>query len=148
MSTILEKTRTAKTPIESVKVEFMPGRVAEMPAHLLQAPPKFVMCRLVKQPNGMYAPVPIEWSPMVRMSRDLHRDLGLPCSYRTLYKLVKAGFVAGSLPSPWVLMIDLASLIEHFEATQVDPDGPKFWTRERIAAFREAEGALTDTGEE
>lgn len=148
MSTILDIPRSAKSPTESVKVEFMPGRIAEMPAHLMQAPPKFVICRLVKQPNGMYATVPVEWSPMVRMSRDLHRDLGLPCSYRTLYKLVKAGFVAGSLPSPWVLMIDLASLIEHFEATQVDPDGKKFWTQKRIAAFREAEGALTDTGEE
>lgn len=146
MSNTLEKTSKAKTPTESVKVEFMPGRVAEMPAHLLQAPPKFVICRLVKQPNGMCATVPVEWGPMVRMSRDLHRDLGLPCSHQTLYKLVKAGFVRGCMPSPWVLMIDLASLIEHFEATIVNPEGPKFWTSQRIADFREAEGALTDVG--
>lgn len=143
---MITKALPQKTPIESVKVEFMPGRVAEMPAHLLQAPPKYVICRLVKQPNGMYAPVPMEWSPMVRMSRELHRELGLPCSHQTLYKLVKAGFVRGSLPSPWVLMIDVASLIEHFEATIVNPDAPKFWTAQKIADFREAEGALTDTG--
>lgn len=143
----LEKSQ-AKTPIESVKVEFMPGRIAEMPAHLLQAPPKFVICKLVRQPSGLYATVPVEWSPMVRMSRDLHRDLGLPCSYRTLYKLVKGGFVTGVMPTPWLLMIDLASLIDHFEATKLDPDGLKFWTQKRITAFREAEGALTDTGEE
>lgn len=145
---MITKELPSKMPTESVKVEFMPGRVAEMPAHLLQAPPKYVICKLVKQANGMYATVPVEWSPMVRMSRDLHRELGLPCSYRTLYKLVKAGFVAGSLPSPWVLMIDVASLIEHFQRTQVNPDEPRFWTAARIADFREAEGALTDTGDE
>ena len=148
MSTILDRNRSAKTPTESVKVEFMPGRVTEMPAHLLQAPPKFVICRLVKQPNGMYATVPVEWGPMVRMSRTLHRELGLPCSFQTLYKLVKAGFVKGRLPTPWVLLIDLASLIDHFQATEVNPDTPTFWTKQRISDFREAEGALTDKGKD
>jgi hypothetical protein len=135
-------------PTESVKVEFMPGRVAEMPAHLLQATPKYVICKLVRQANGMYAPVPMEWGPMVRMTRRLLEDLGLPCSYQTLYKLVKGGFVKGCLPSPWVLMIDVASLIGHFNATRVNPEGPMFWTARKIADFREAEGALTDKMDE
>jgi hypothetical protein len=145
---MITKALPAKMPTESVKVEFMPGRVAEMPAHLLQAPPKYVICKLVRQANGMPAMVPMQWSPMVRMTRRLLDDLGLPCSYQTLYKLVKAGFVGASMPSPGVLMIDLASLIEHFNATRVNPEGPIFWTARKIAEFREAAGALTDKMDE
>lgn len=149
MSLLTTSLLTQKSkPAATVRVEFMPGRIAEMPAGALTKPPKFVICRLVRQANGSYVTVPVEWSPVVRMTRELHRDLGLPCSYRTLYKLVKSGLVAGLLPSPYVLMIDIASLIDHFEATRIDPDRPKFWTRQRIESFRNAEGPLTDLGDD
>lgn len=103
-----------------------------------------VICKLVRQPNGMYATVPIEWGPMVRMTRTLHHDLGLPCSFITIYKLVKSGLVKGLLPAPKTLLIDLASLVEHFKRTTVNPDGPRFWTAERTEAFRAAVGPMEE----
>jgi len=131
-----------KSPTESALVEFMPGRVAELPAELMREPAKMVICKLVKQGNGMYAPVPVEWGPMVRMSRKLHQELGLPCSFITIYKLVKAGLIVGRMPAPKTLLIDLASLVEHFQNTVVDPDKPRFWNDERTRKFREAEGPM------
>lgn len=142
MSTLLDRSRSAKTPTESVKVEFMPGRIAEMPKHLMQAPPKYVICKMVKQPSGLYALVPFDWSPMVRMTRELCLQMGLPCSYRILYKLVKGGFVQGLMPTPRLLMIDLASLVDHFQRTRIDAEGERFWTTTRTATFREAEGPV------
>lgn len=144
MSTVLEKNRTPKIPTESVLVEFMPGRTCSMPVALLQEPAKMVICRLVKQPNGLYGMVPIEWGPMVRMTRTLHQELGLPCSFITIYKLVKSGIVKGRLPAPKTLMIDLASLAEHFRRTTISPDRPRFWTRELTEAFRQAAGPMEE----
>lgn len=128
-------------------VEFMPGRVVQMPESALKAPPTVVLCRLARQPNGLYAPVPIEWGPQVRMTRSLHEQLGLPCSFMTLRKLILSEMVTGRIIAPGTLSVDLGSLIDHFEATRVSWDKPRFWTAERIARFRQAEGAAKDVGE-
>jgi len=125
-------------PGARVRVEFMPGRVAELPAFEVGGVPKYVMCRLAKQANGHFALVPETWHQMVRLTSTLHREMGLPCSYRTIYNLVKAGFVRGSLISTRTILVDLASLIEHFKRTELGEDKPAFWTRDRIDRYRYA----------
>ena len=131
-----------------VRVEFMPGRVTEVPAITVAGIPKFVMCRLAKQPNGTYAMIPEGWDQMVRMTRKLHAELGLHCSYRTIYSLVKSGFVRGSLLSPQTIMVDLGSLAEHIRRTELGEGKPTFWTKARIDRYRYsvagADGASDD----
>lgn len=128
-------------------VEFMPGRRVAVPAALLAMPERYAVCKLVRQSNGMYAPVPIEFGPTVRMTRAQHEQLGLPCSYTTLRKLVLAEFVTGHVVTPDVITVDLRSLVEHFERTRVSYDRPKFWTPERVERFRQAEGGMRDAGD-
>lgn len=137
----------SSTTSNEVVIEFMPGRRVTVPAANLQQPPTYCICKLVKQPNGMFATVPLEFGPQVRMTRSEHHRLGLPCSYTTLRKLVLAEFVEGHVITPDVITVDLRSLIEHFEATRVSSDRERFWTTERIERFRQANGGLRDVGD-
>ena len=119
-----------------VRVEFMPGRVAEVPAMTVAGLPKYVVCRLAKQSNGSYALIPESWHQMVPLTRTLHKELGLNCSYRTLYNLVRAGFVRGSMPTSGLTLIDLASVAEHLRNCEVSEDKPLFWTKDRKDRYR------------
>lgn len=131
-----------------VRVEFMPGRVAEVPPLEVAGVPKYVICRLAKQANGTYAMVPQTWHQMVRMTKKLHMELGLPCSYKTIYRLVKAGFVKGCLLTTNTLLLDLASLAEHLEKCEVSPEKKPFWTREREERFRWASSRVNGEPDE
>lgn len=132
---------TPASKSQRVAVEFMPGRVAEVAAMTVDGVPKYVMCKLVKQLNGTYALVPESWPQMVRMTRTLHEELGLQCSYRTLYQLVRAGFVRGSAMTPWCFMVDLASFAEHMTRCEVKDGEPSFWTKDRKERYRLARAA-------
>lgn len=130
-----------------IEVEFMPGRRARVPAEALTGPQSYVICRLVRQSNGLLAPVPIEFGPQVRMTRAEHDRLGLPMSYMTLRKLILSGFVLGNVVTPDTVTVDLRSLVAHLEATRVSWGKPKFWTPERVRRFQQADGAIRDMGE-
>jgi len=121
-----------------VRVEFMPGRVAEVAAMQAHGTPKYVVCRLKAQANGTYAMIPETWNQMVRMTRELHAELGLPCSYQTIYKLVYAGFVRGCLLTHRTFLVDVASLAEHLKACEVQEGQEPFWNRARVERYRQA----------
>jgi len=126
----------------SVAVEFMPGRVAEVPAFVIGAVPTYVVCRLQKLVNGSYALMPEKWSQMVRLTPRLHEELGLPCSYKALYYLARAGFVEARRVTPRCLMLDLVSVLNHFERCRVVEGEPSWWTAERVDTFRNAREAM------
>lgn len=131
-----------------VQVQFMPGRVADVGALESRGTPKYVVCRLKAQANGMYALIPETWNQMARMTRELHAELGLPCSYQTIYKLVYAGFVRGVLLTHRTFLVDLASLADHFKACEVTEGAEMFWTRPRVERYRNACRGLRFFGDE
>lgn len=119
----------------AVQVEFLPGRVAELPAFEAAGVGRFVVCKLAKQADGRYALVPQEWSQFVRVTRHLCRDLGLPCSRRQLERLARAGFLESSQVTPRGLWVSLSSIIEHFHATRIVEGELSWWTRERKETY-------------
>lgn len=144
-------TPTAASPKKSsprVQVEFMPGRVTEVAAMEVDGIPKYVVCRLKLQANGTYAMIPETWNQMARMTRELHAELGLPCSHQTIYKLVYAGFVRGCLLTHRTFLVDLASLAEHFKACEVKEGEESFWTRSRMERYRQACRRFRSFGDE
>lgn len=132
------ETASPKKSSRRVQVEFMPGRVTEVAAMEVRGAPKYVICRLRLQPNGTYAMIPETWNQMARMTRELHAELGLPCSHQTIYKLVYAGFVRGHLLTHRTFLVDLASLAEHLQACEVGEGKEPFWTRARMERYRQA----------
>lgn len=139
---------TSKKKSSRVQVQFMPGRVAEVAALESHGAPKYVVCRLRPQTNGTYAMIPETWNQMARMTRELHAELGLPCSYQTIYKLVYAGFVRGCLMTHRTLLVDLASLAEHLKSCEVADGKEPFWSRARIERYRQACRRFRSLGDE
>lgn len=133
---------------QRVRVQFMPGRVAEVAAMQVEGRPKYVVCRLKAQANGTYVMIPETWNQMARMTRELHAELGLPCSYQTIYKLVYAGFVRGCLMTHRTLLVDLASLAEHLKSCEVADGKEPFWSRARIERYRQACRRFRSLGDE
>ena len=126
-----------RSPGQTFRAELRPGVVCEVTT-ADEAVPKYVLAKLTKRTDGTYFLGVMEWTQHVRMSVTLARDLGLPFDDNTLYRLIKAGFVAAAQPSPGCYMVDLASIARHIEATKVKPGEPPFWTEERRDAYRNA----------
>jgi len=129
-----KKTPTPTPPL--VKVEFMPGRIMEVMAFESAHVPKFVVAKLVKQPNGTFALIPQQWSQQVRLTKRLCRDMGIQCDRKIIYNLIRAGIVKGRAFSPRNTMVDLVSLVEHLQRCEMGPGKPVFWTRARIERYR------------
>lgn len=127
----------------TIEVEFAPGRRLTMDVHV-SGVPQFCLCRLSRQPNGTYIPVPVQWASMMRLGKNLATELGLPINEHTLRRLVKAGFVKGYVVAPSTTMVDLVSLYKHLQATRTDLDQPCFWTRENLQRWQEACGPLKE----
>lgn len=128
----------APSSVRKAMVEFMPGRIAQVEVHAVNKMPKYALCRLVKTQAGSYLPVPQTWYGSVKLTETLHEELGLPCSYKTLYNLCIAGFILCTQPTPRAIYLDLASLMEHFRRTEVREGEPSWWTPERVRTYREA----------
>ncbi|HEY8898888.1 MAG TPA: hypothetical protein VIM61_00535 [Chthoniobacterales bacterium] len=79
--------------------------------------------------DGTFAPVVRIYDTQVPISEIL-KLVGI--SYDTIRRLITAGFVDGSQPSPGRILVSIDSLFAHLEATK-DPD---FWTPERVQKFR------------
>lgn len=118
-----------------VQVEFLPGRVAELPAFEARGVAKYVVCKLARQPDGRYILVPQEWQQFVRVTDHLCQDLGLPCTQRQLARLARAGFLESSQVTPRGLWVSLTSILAHFEATRIIEDEPSWWTAERLETY-------------
>jgi|GEM_PF-2605376 len=134
-STLSKKLNGTPTPAK-VRVEFMPGRVMEVVPFESASVPKFVVCRLVKQANGMFALIPQQWSQQVRLTHQLCRDMGIQCDRKIVYNLIRAGFVKGTMISARNTMVDVLSLVEHLQRCQIGSGKPVYWTKARIEKYR------------
>ena len=132
----------------TVQVEYLPGRVVELPAMEVAGVAKFVICALKKQADGRYILVPQEWRQFVRVTDRLCQDLGLPCTQRQLRRLAKAGFIEASQVTPRGLVASVPSIIGHFYRCRVVEGKESWWTKKRLDAFFNAQVALTLEEEE
>jgi hypothetical protein len=83
--------------------------------------------------DGTFQPVITVHEPEIRVT-EAARILRI--DYKTLRRLVLAGFVTGSQPSPGNYMMSLASYFEHDNRVRKDPE---FWSRkENIRKYRDA----------
>lgn len=80
--------------------------------------------------DGTYRPIVRLHECLVKAS-EFAPLVGL--NYLTLHRLLRAGFVEGSQPSPQVILVNATSYFLHQEATK-DPD---FWTPERRRKYSE-----------
>ena len=134
---------------DKVSVEFMPGRVLELEIPEGAQIPKYVVARIVKQPNNTYAMIPLQLNTHVRLTQKLPREMGIPCDRRIIYNLIRAGLVKGTMISPRNLMVDLDSLFDHIQRCQVGVGKPSFWTRGRIEKYQFASiGAAEECDDE
>jgi hypothetical protein len=116
-------------------VEVAPGQYAAPGVHPSDVP-RYGLVRLMRQPDGTYAPVLKHHGQWMRCGAELLKNCGLEAlPLRTFYRLINAGFVKKSRPSPNVILVDLGSLVDHIEASS----DPEFWTAERMKQFRQAE---------
>lgn len=95
--------------------------------------PRFGICKMMRQQDGRYIPVVTHYSALVQVTPKTPEELGLRgMHWRALRRLVDSGLVRGMRPTPHVCLVDLASLVEHLEATR----DREFWTEERKEEFR------------
>lgn len=80
--------------------------------------------------DGTFRPIVRIHECMVRAS-EFAPLVGI--NYLTLHRLIRAGFVEGSQPSPQVILVNATSYFAHQEATR-DPD---FWTAARRQKYSE-----------
>lgn len=120
----------AKTRLSQVA----PGEYAAAEIHPDDVP-RYGIVRLMRQADGTYVPVLRNHGQYIRISEDLPEKLGLKgIAFKTLYRLVAAGFVACSRPAPNVILVDVLSLSEHLQATR----DTEFWTPERRRIWSDA----------
>lgn len=111
--------------------EVAPGKfTADLPEGIV---PRYGFVRLLRLPNGVYAPLLKTWHQTVRFSTKLAQSLGLDCDYNTLFRLAKTGFLTAYQVSPGCHLLDLQSLHDHLEACKE----PGYWNAKRRAQFRE-----------
>ncbi len=90
--------------------------------------PRYGLVWMMRQADGSYLPVLKAHALYVSMSHDLPAQLGLKgLSFRGLYRLITAGFVVSTSPTPKNILVDLGSLAQHIENAR----DPEFWTEER-----------------
>jgi hypothetical protein len=120
-------------------IEIAPGvKVAPVP-HDEQA--RILVLDLEPQANGTLRPVARVRGRRVRLTREGLPALGISAGYKTLRRLIAAGFVRGEQPAPGVIQMDLESYFEHERAT-VDPE---FWTRNNSANQKKLRLAVAGT---
>ena len=125
-------------PAHTALVEVAPGQYAAPSVHPSDVP-RFGLVRLMRQPDGTYAPVLKHHGQWVRCGTEMLKNCGLEgLPLRTFYRLVNAGFVKQSRPTPNVILVDLASLVDHIHAS----GDPEFWNEDRLRQFRLADDWL------
>jgi hypothetical protein len=120
-------------------IEIAPGVKVVPLADAEQA--RILVLDLEPQANGSYRPVARVRGKRVRLTREGLPALGISAGYKTLRRLIAAGFVRGEQPAPGVIQMDLESYFEHERAT-ADPD---FWTRANGANQKKLRLAVAGT---
>lgn len=106
-------------------VEIVPGKVAEQPA--LPQPPKMGFYTWIAQGGGLFKPQLQLRERYVRLTPSTVKSLALGCEYRSLRRLVVAGFVEGCKVSPGCWMFNVESYFAHVERVKNDPE---FWDKD------------------
>jgi hypothetical protein len=96
-------------------IEIAPGVKVVPLADAEQA--RILVLDLEPQANGSYRPVARVRGKRVRLTREGLPALGISAGYKTLRRLIAAGFVRGEQPAPGVIQMDLESYFEHERAT-------------------------------
>ena len=99
-----------------------------MPAAPSYRPPIFTPVDFVPLGDGTFRAIPrkpVELAPAALASK----MTGMPL--KGLYQLYHAGFIDGTQATPRKILLNMASLLAHIEASKE----PEFWTRERISRF-------------
>jgi hypothetical protein len=120
-------------------VEIAPGIKIPPVADADQA--RILVLDLEPQPNGTLRPVARVRGKRVRLTREGLPALGISAGYKTLRRLIAAGFVRGEQPAPGVIQMDLESYFEHERATA----DPEFWTRHNSANVKKLRLAVAGT---
>jgi hypothetical protein len=121
-----------ETPRRDAMVWVTPKRAVRL-ALPTQGPPKLALCRVFKQGEA-FVLHPVSLNPCVRKTPELCRKLGLDISDETLDRLIDAGLVKATRPTPFAALVDLESLFEHLEQSAL----PGYWNRERRLAYMTA----------
>lgn len=118
-----------------IKIRISPDEtVADWPDHI-PVPSRIGVFEWSAQADGAYKPKIRLQNKMVKMSLDVPEELGLGCSYKTLRRLMIAGFVASEQVSPGQYAFDLQSFYQHRAKVRADPE---FWTGANLRRFMEA----------
>ena len=123
------------------------GQVVEIAPGVTVAPleaddaTRLVVVELEPQGNGLYRQVGRVRGRRVLLTLENLRALGIAAPYKTLRRLIYAGFIRGESISPAVVQMDLESYFEH-ERLAADPE---FWTRDNCANARRLRLAVAGT---
>lgn len=120
----------------TVLAEVAPGQMAEMQVPR-EAIDRYGLVKMMRLKDGTVRPIMRTWSSMMRITRDLPRQLGLDMSVHTLHVLVRSGLVRGSKPAPSTTLIDVDSLMRHIQQTTGER-ARDYWTAERHRQYQEA----------
>ena len=116
-----EKSDTIKIINLGKTVEAAPGKqVAPIP----EISPKFGIFKLIPIGGNEYRAQIETRTPWIRLTPSVPRELGLGIEYRTLKRLILAGFVLGQKVAPNCWQFSLQSYFEHLERARLDPE---FW---------------------
>jgi hypothetical protein len=130
--------KTFPRPVRAIEVA--PG-IKALPVDVRQIPAmgafewvcKRVIFEETNQRGVAYVPVMRIRDAWIRVSEAEKLPFGL--SAEVIVRLVRAGFVEGGQPAPNNTVVNVASLLAHYDATLEDLD---FWTPERRRRFKEA----------
>ena len=94
--------------------------------------PAYVIARLFHVKGDEYMMRPLTLDPWRRNRKKFCEQFNIELSDSSLAVLVRAGFVESRTPTPFTLMINVASLMNHLEKSAE----PGFWTRERRLQYQ------------
>ena len=123
------------------------GQVVEIAPGVTVAPlgtddtARLVVVELEPQGNGLYRQIGRVRGRRVLLSQANLQALGIATPYKTLRRLIYAGFIRGESIAPSVVQMDLESYCEHERATA----DLEFWTRDNCANARRLRLAVAGT---
>lgn len=107
-----------------VTVEVVPGkRVVGLSD---AAAPRVAIADWLPVGDGSYKPIARIHTKLVRLTEEMPEKLGLGIGYRSLLRLMQAGFVDFEQPAPRTYLVNLQSYFDHVKKCKADPE---FWER-------------------
>ncbi|MBE6413227.1 MAG: hypothetical protein E7035_01580 [Verrucomicrobiaceae bacterium] len=104
-----------------IEVEAVPGKTIVPPTSVVPAVGIF---KFIPQGGGDYKAVIKQCGDLIRLTPRTPAEYGLGIEYRSLKRLIIAGFVKGQKIAPATWQFSLSSYFEHIERTRNDPE---FW---------------------